>query len=285
MLRSASSTGRRSQLWHAMRGLHKPQPRADGGPCDPDVLALVETPYTGMADTHRRLAALHRLFESRADRRAVFLAIYTEMTGAVAEGLDDGTFVDAEWVAEYLVTFANLYREAVADYEAGRHESLAPPWQLAFEAAERGDSLVVQDAMLGVNAHINYDLALTLERVGVGPNRREKYADHHAVTDVIRSLVDEAQASMAEREADGITRLDRSLGRADEWLTVLAIDECRDSAWRTAVALHSRFPPRRRLAQWLNAATSTGVARLLLASRTSDRLHDTVAGFERSDGG
>jgi hypothetical protein len=188
-------------------------------------------------------------------------------------------------VSEYLLTFADHYREAVYRYEAGRHDSLPTAWRLAFDAAARGDSLVVQDAMLGVNAHINYDLALTLERVGVEPNRQQKYADHHAVTGVIRSLVDEAQDSLIEREADGVARIDDAVGRADEWLTVLTIDECRDSAWRTAVALHSRFPPRRRLARWLNAATSTGAARLLLASRTSDRLHAAAADLERADGG
>lgn len=110
-------------------------------------------------------------------------------------------------------------------------DALADPWYLAFEAAESGDSLGLQDATLGVNAHSNYDLVLALYDVGVGTDRDAKYADHCAVIDVVAGLDDETQDALADRDADGLVTLDSSLGRFDEWLTVAAIDECRDSAW------------------------------------------------------
>jgi hypothetical protein len=282
MTPTAATGRRRKRLQVAVEGVRRTRPPARRRQGDPELLALLANPYETVAEAHERLGELLAAFETRADRRAVFLSVYTRMTGAVHTGIREGGFADPGWVSAYLVAFANLYREAVYEYEAGALDALADPWQLAFETAERGDALVVQDAALGVNAHINYDLALALEQVGVGPDRPRRYADHHTVTDVVREIIDASQVALAARDAPGLTALDESMGRFDEWLWVFTIDECRDSAWRTAVALHSPFGPRRRFARWANEVTSTGAAHLILSSRVSDRLHDTLHGLERS---
>jgi hypothetical protein len=273
--------GRRwKQLRSATRTVRERRPTPDAREGDATLRALVEEPYADVEEAHQRLEELQAAFEARDDRRAVFLTIYARMTGTVARRVRNGEFADPDWVGEYLVAFANLYREAVYDYERGALASLADPWQLAFEAAERGDSLVVQDAMLGVNAHINYDLSFAVDRAGVGPDTATKYEDHSQVTDVIADIIDEAQDELVDHGGEGLETIDESLGRLDEWLTVLTIDECRDSAWRTARAMDSRFGLRQRWAMWINDVTATGAAYLLLSSRTSDRLHDTLANLE-----
>jgi hypothetical protein len=248
-------------------------------------VALVEEPYTDVDEAKRGLRELRSAFEARDDRRAVFLAVYSRMTSGVAQGIRADDFDDPDWVAEYLVSFANLYREAVHDFETGALATLPDPWQVAFETAETGDSLVLQDVLLGVNAHINYDLALAVDDAGIRPDPERKYADHSRVTDVIADIIDEAQEVISGYDAEGLAVLDESLGRLDERLTVLTIDECRDSAWRTAVALDSRFGPRRRLARWINDVTSTGAAYLILSSKASDVVHETLRDLERAPDG
>lgn len=279
----APTGGRRGkELRTAVRVGRERRPTPYDREGDPELRALVEEPYTSVEETHRRLQELRAALEAREDRRAAFLAIYSPMTRAVAQGVQRGEFTDPDWVGDYLVVFANLYREAVLDYERGALDSLPDPWQLAFESAQRGESLVVQDAALGVNAHINYDLALALERVGVRSDPETKYEDHAAVTEVIRDLVDGAQRSLGARDADGIDRLDDALGEFDERFLIFTIHECRDSAWRTAQALTSRFPLRRRIGRWFNDVTSTGAAYLILGSHASDRVHETLVELERS---
>jgi hypothetical protein len=287
MNRASPTGGRRAkQLRSAVRTIRKRRPTTHSRDGNPELIALVEEPYSGVEETHRRLEALHSAFETRDDRRAVFLSIYARMTGTVATRVRQEEFEDPEWVGEYLVAFANLYREAVHDYETGSLDSLADPWQLAFEAAERGDSLVLQDALLGVNAHINYDLSLAVNDAGVRPDPGTKYADHSQVTDVIADIVDDAQEDLYGQGADRLETVDESLGRLDEWLSVLTIDECRDSAWRTAIALNSRLAARRRLARWINDVTSTGMAYLILSTQVSDFVHDTLRQLEGTgDGG
>lgn len=260
----------------------RPTPHTREG--DPELLALVEEPYSEMWETDRRLKKLLAAFDARDDRRAVFLSLYSRMTKEVTQRVDRDGFADPEWMSEYLVAFANLYRESVYDYESGKLEAVPDPWQLAFEAAERGNSLITHDAMLGVNAHINYDLAFAVDTAGVRPYSEAKYEDHSQVTDVISEIIDDAQDVLVDYGADGIETVDESLGRLDEQLAVLTIDECRDSAWRTAVAMNSRFDTRQRLAEWINDVTATGAAYLILSSHASDRLHETLVDLEGSTG-
>jgi hypothetical protein len=251
---------------------------------DPALLPLIADPFESVADAHERLTTLEATFRERGDRRGAFLCVYARVTEAVGAAIDAGEFADPEWVSDYLVTFADLYREALLAYETGDLVALPDPWQVAFETAARGDALVVQDMVLGINAHINYDLALALQRVGVGPDRRARYADHCAVNAVLRSLVDEVQDRIAEFYAPGVTDLDESFGRLDEALSMFSLREGRDSAWCSAVALSSRFRLRRRLARWVLRTSSTGAAYLLLAPTVSRSVADALAGVERGDG-
>jgi hypothetical protein len=273
---------RRKHLRSAARALREGRPQARDREGDEEVLSLVEDPYDHPEEAHRRLQGLLAAFERRDDRRAVFLTIYVGMTDEVARRVREDQYEDPDWVAEYLVAFANLYREAVRAYEAVQLGAVPDPWQVAFDAAERGDSLVLQDAALGVNAHINYDLALALDRVGVSTDRDTRYDDHAAVTAAIRDNVDRAQDSLVARDAEGLDEVDDALGRLDEWLTVLTIDECRDSAWRTAVALDSSLRLRRGLARWINDVTSTGAAYLILGTQVSDVVHEAMLELEES---
>lgn len=243
---------------------------------------LVADPFETIDDAHERLVALERLFRERDDRRGAFLAIYARVTEEVGLAIERGEFADPGWVRNYLVVFADLYRRALLAYETGNLETLADPWQVAFESAERGDCSVAQDAVLGINAHVNYDLALALTAVGLDGDREAKYADHCAVNRVLRRLVDEVQDRLAERYAPGLADVDEALGRLDEFVSVLALAEGRDSAWRTAVALtDSRFGLRRWAALWFLRASSTGAAYLLVAPTASDRVRKRLRRVER----
>jgi hypothetical protein len=85
---------------------------------------------------------------------------------------------------------------------------------------------------------------------------------------VLRRLVDENRATLAEKYDPGVAAIDESLGRPDDLFSILTIDECRDSAWRTAVALPSSLSVRRRFGMWVTRVTSTGAARLILSTPT-----------------
>jgi hypothetical protein len=231
---------------------------------DPSLVAPVADPFEDVAGAHRRLRDLEMRLRADGDRRAVFLTVYTRMTAAVRDAIAAGRFADAAWMRRYTVTFADSYRRAFLAFERGDHDAVPPPWRVAFGTAVAGDALVVQDAFLGINAHINYDLALTLHEVGIDPDRARKRADHDAIDGVLADLVDAQQDALADLYAPGLSAVDDAIGRFDERLSLVTMTEGRAWAWRVATVLtDAEWTPVRRYARWVLRTAATGGAHLV----------------------
>ena len=262
------------------RGVRTTPGSAYAGRDDPDLLALVVDPYEGVADAHERLTALERTLRERGDGRAAFLTVYARVTSAVERGVEEARFADPDWVARYLVAFADHYRQAFEAFERGDLARVPDPWQLAFDRACSPETLVVQDVLLGINAHVNYDLALALHDVGIDPDRPRKRADHRAINETLAALVDEEQELLAARYAPGLTDVDASLGRLDEALSMFTLRQGRRHAWRGAVAL-SLGPRVERPVRWTLNTVSLGAASAVLAPTWSERVAERLRAAER----
>ena len=146
----------------------------------------------GIGNLLRRMEALLEPLEASGDPGRFFLATYLRTTRAVAEELDRGGFRDPEWVARWDVAFADLALAAVATAQAGGRPP--EPWAVAFGAGD-GDGLPpLRHVLLGMNAHINYDLAQSL--LAVIPSRdfddpellADRHADHEHIDQVVLKL-------------------------------------------------------------------------------------------------
>src|SRR6202522_2552517 len=107
------------------------------------------------------MAALAEPLQAAGDQRQYFHATYLRTTIAVAGEIRRGGFADAGWVERWDVVFADRYLDALGEDMAGRRPSR--PWAIAFGAPAGLPPL--RHVLLGMNAHINYDLAQAL--VGV----------------------------------------------------------------------------------------------------------------------
>lgn len=256
-----------------------------GEPAGEPATALVDPvadPFESVAGVHERLSVLETRLRRRGDRRAVFATVYARMTRAVRDRIDRGGFADPDWMRDYTVTFANYYRRAFLDFERGDVDAVPEPWRVAFRAAVRERSLVVQDALLGVNAHVNYDLAFALHDVGIDPGRDRKRRDHRAVNDVLARLVDAQQAALAELYDPDLADLDASLGRLDEAFALFSLTEGREWAWRVAVVVSDAGRALvERYARWLLRTTATGGALFVLAPTVDPSLVHDLARAER----
>ena len=240
---------------------------ADEGP-DPALLDIVSTPFASVADVDERLARTESYLRERGDRRAVFLTVYSRMTATVRDAIDDGAFIDSEWAASYLVAFAERYRRALAAFERRAFASLPRPWLIAFVAAARGETLVAQDALLGINAHITYDLTYALGDVGIDPDRDAKRADHDRINAILARLVQTAQDALVEAYAAvGIAGIDRLLDPLDDRLALLGLKGVREFAWRNAV-LRADLPAwaGEPYVDWRTETVAAGAAAVVLAS-------------------
>src|SRR5205814_1707831 len=96
--------------------------------------------------------------------RRYFHATYLRTTRAVAEEIDRGRFADGAWLERWDIVFAELYLDALHADLAG--EPVSGPWRIAFDTAARQPRLPpLRHVLLGMNAHINYDLPQALVAV------------------------------------------------------------------------------------------------------------------------
>ena len=187
-------------------------------------------------------------WQTAGDRRAIFLQCYQMMTANVLVAVDNGRFHDGPWVTQLLHRFADYYFDALALYDAQR--PCSGVWQQAFSACGRKRVNVLQHLFLGVNAHINYDLVLTLVDL-LQPEwatldadaRRRRYEDHTLVNDIIADTIDAVQDEVVERHSPLLKLVDWLAGPVDEFIVAELISHWRQEVWDTAVAMLETADP------------------------------------------
>ena len=188
-----------------------------------------------------RMAATLAWVEADGDPARFFLGTYLRTTVAVGAALDRGVFEDGRWVARWDVDFADLYLDAL---DAFRADPTAPaqPWRLAFGA----DPGLPPEAhvLLGMNAHINYDLPQSLiamippEDFGSARLLARRERDHERIDEVLAARV--AREDVALQRAGGRrTPLDRLLAPANRQASRLFLRESRRKVWANTAALHA----------------------------------------------
>jgi Family of unknown function (DUF5995) len=185
-----------------------------------------------------RMASLLEPLESAGDKRRYFHATYQRTTIAVAEEIRRGGFADPGWVEEWDVAFAGLYLDALEADLAGRAPSR--PWAIAFGAPAGLPPL--RHVLLGMNAHINYDLPQAIVAVISDAEfddqaliaRREE--DHRAIDGVLASRV-AAEAEELGRLSGPVPLLDRVLAPLNRLGTRRFLREARQKVWANATAL------------------------------------------------
>jgi hypothetical protein len=195
---------------------------------EPDPIAAVS------AAMRRRLDGLPRTSASRRE----FLQTYQRTTDAVGAAVRDGTFDDPEWVQRWDAAFAGLYLAAL-DADLSGSGGVPRPWRLAFDAPAALPPL--RHVLLGINAHVNYDLPQALLMVipdaefadPVLLDRRRR--DHERIDDVLSRRVRAEDGELARRSAR--TLLDRVLTPLNRWASRRWLREARQKVWHNAVEL------------------------------------------------
>src|SRR6476660_6673534 len=112
-------------------------------------------------DLLSRMDALLRPMRAAGDERQHFLSTYVRTTIAVKHEIERGAFVDGAWTERWDIVFADLYLDALEEWNA--KGSVPGPWRIAFEAANATPRVPpIRHLLLGMNAHINYDLPQAL---------------------------------------------------------------------------------------------------------------------------
>ena len=195
----------------------------------------------GIDDVIERMTALAGELRRDGDGRLAFHATYLRTTQAVAQALRDGAFADPGWVDRWDVAFARLYLDALD--AARRGEPVPEPWAVAFGvAAAQPDLPAVRHVLLGMNAHINYDLPQALLAVisdaefGDPQVRALREADHRRIDEVLAVRVGAEDAEL-QRLDPAATWQDRALQPLNRVATRRFLRESRAKVWANALEL------------------------------------------------
>jgi Family of unknown function (DUF5995) len=175
------------------------------------------------------------------DARAAFHDTYLRTTQAVAKALRDGAFIDPEWVERWDVAFAELYLDALAASRRG--ERVPDPWAVAFDTAAAQPGLPpLRHVLLGMNAHINYDLPQALlavisdDEFGDPAVRARREADHRQIDEVLAARVGAEDEELKHLERSRSVR-DTLLQPLNRMATRRFLRESRAKVWANAIIL------------------------------------------------
>jgi hypothetical protein len=222
-------------------------------------------PVAGVVAEMRR-----RLAELPADRqhRKPFLGTYLRTTEAVGVAVMDGLFEDAGWVQRWDVVFAELYLRAHDADLTGDRAGVARPWRLAFDAP--ADLPALRHVLLGINAHVNYDLPQAmLSVIGEGdfddPELLDRRRRDHARIDTV--LARRVSAEDQALDSDQRSMLDRLLTPLNRLGSKRFLREARQKVWHNVEQLHAA-----RLAGAPALAERLAELEVLSAARIADLL-------------
>jgi hypothetical protein len=236
---------------------------------------------TGIPGVLARMDALLEAMPSDLTTQRTFLSTYRRTTIAVGKQVEEGRFEDPAWVDRWDVAFADLYVSALEAHLSGGQVSR--PWRLAFAAPR--DLPVLRLLLLGINAHINFDLPQALLRV-ISPEdfanpalvaRRQR--DHERIDAILATRVSAENAELLAASRRNL--LDRVLRPLNQEGSKRFLREARQKVWHNTRELHEA-----RLAGPEMYATRLAELEVLSAAKVADLLAPgqvilklTVAGF------
>ena len=188
---------------------------------------------TTIDDIIRELGSIIVWAETNNSRLGYFPALYRMVTKRIKEGIVAGEFENGARMEKLDVIFANRYLDAYAAWQ--KSQPCSESWQIAFDAAAKWRFIVIQHLFIGMNAHINLDLAIAAAEVAPGAEIHDLKNDFQKITNILNNLTDHVQQELAE-----IWPLLRLLNKwkwLGDWLAGLGMKFARDIAWDQALEL------------------------------------------------
>jgi hypothetical protein len=171
------------------------------------------------------------------DGVATFNRMYRQVTRLVDKAVDDGRFVAGPFLGRLDVRFANIFFEA---YAADRDRRRIPQvWVPLFEARGKPNTLPIQFALAGMNAHICHDLPLavvsTCGELGVPP---EDDSPEHEDFATVNAVLADAEGEIKDWFCSGIVAtVDELGGKLDDGFAMFGIASARAGAWEVSQLL------------------------------------------------
>ena len=185
----------------------------------------------------------HVVADARARRHpsGFFSAMYRQVTKTVGREIEAGRFDDDPRMARFVGMFAGRYLEALRLWQGGQPPTRS--WRATFRAGDRSDALILQHLLLGMNAHINLDLAVVAATLCPGDSISQLKGDFGRINDILHGLMQPIQDCVGHFSPLLHILWDFG-GSADDEVLNFSIRVAREDAWHQAVTLAHLDPTR-----------------------------------------
>lgn len=174
-----------------------------------------------------------------SSRLGFFATLYRNVTIKVKEGIAAGVFEDGPRMERLDVAFANRYLAAL---ESFRHdEPLSSCWRVAFQTAANYWPLIIQHLLIGMNAHINFDLGIAAAGIAPGPELSALRGDFDRINNILGGMILKVRADVAEL-SPWIKFLDQLAPTAEDRIINFSLNKARASAWLVATMVNTTPP-------------------------------------------
>lgn len=126
---------------------------------------LLTHKYLSASDVEMELKELNKYFLEQKMQQAYFNAVYIIVTGGIKARIDRGDFENPKCIEKMILSFSEMYRDALYDYYFNNALKTPISWQKTFEANELGFEKPTVQLLLGMNAHIIHDLPESVDKV------------------------------------------------------------------------------------------------------------------------
>jgi hypothetical protein len=214
----------------------------------PEFLRLAELSPQTIQEALECMETALRYFHQKSDFRAIFLRAYHIITKNVLQEIENPTdidepiFLDPAWMSRLAGKFATLYFRSLRTFE--KPGPMENAWKLAHGMAIRKESTVLQDVVLGINAHIKYDLAAAIcenlreHRDYLDPRLLSKRKrDHDQANTILRRSIQEIKTVIPRAYGGVIRHFGLGKLRLDEAVAIAIVRYHRERVWWDALEL------------------------------------------------
>jgi hypothetical protein len=183
------------------------------------------------------------------NRIGYFAALYKHVAMAVIQAVNGGEFENGPLLATLDATFFSRYLDALESFRKDR--TCTKSWKVAFEATEQPSVLLVQHLALGMNAHIDLDLAIATAQCVPADQMATFQPDFEHMNTVLASVLVPVLDDLATLQP--LWRIANRLGgKAETTVIDCALVTARKLAWERATVL-ARLSPRDRAGEMIVA--------------------------------
>lgn len=125
----------------------------------------------------------------------IFAYVYRRTTAQIQKAIIEKRFEDNERMEKFDVIFANRYIQAYENFKS--QQPISKSWKTAFQVKDQPFT-IIQHLMMGMNAHINFDLGLAAAEISPGNKIDELENDFMLVNQILQEIISEMQDRIAK---------------------------------------------------------------------------------------